>query len=147
MVFEPADIRMTLRTLKRRRPDIYQLLSTEFNTQSLDDQLPSSFPAKYFGEIFQKFISSFSEKIPLSNYDGEIEPVYIVFAFDYNARKKTFSIYGSDLQDVQFVLRAGIHSVFLNFYDEPLEQTIGTMIRLIIALQKHLELSSHTETY
>lgn len=43
------------------------------------------------------------------------------------------------LEAIEFLQKTGVHSVFINFYDYPLEKAIGTMIRLILALQKHRE--------
>lgn len=63
------------------------------------------------------------------------------FGFGYNPEKKTFSVFGSEMQDVIFELDTGIHTVHLGFFDYPLEKANGAMIRLILTLQKHMELS------
>lgn len=141
MIFKPDQINVSIRSLKKRRPDIYQLLLPELKDLPPDKNLPEEIPSKYFGEIFQKFINSFSERIFFKNYDGVTEQVYVHFAFYYNPEKKTFSVHGSELQDVIFELSTGIHSVHLGFFDYPLEKANGAMIRLIVALQKHMELS------
>ena len=140
MIFEPDQINMPVRSLKRRRPDIYQLLLPELEALSPEQPLPADIPSKYFGQIFQKFLNSFSEQILLKNCDGEKEPVYLHPDFYYNSESKTVSVtVGNDTKDVFFVLETGVHSVFINFYDYPLEKAISTMIRLILALQKHRE--------
>lgn len=141
MIFSPDQINVSIRSLKKRRPDIYQLLLPELEKLSLEQNLPEEFPVKYFGQLFQKFLDSFSEKIPFKNYDGQKESVYVHFAFGYDSKKKTFFVCGSEMQDVIFELDTGIHSVHLGFFDYPLEKANGAMIRLIIALQKHMELS------
>lgn len=140
MYYEPDQINFSVRSLKKRRPDIFQLLSKELEKLSPEENLPEKLPAKYFGEIFQKFLSSFSEKITFKNYDGEKESVYVHFGFGYNPEKKTFSVFGSEMQDVIFELDTGIHTVHLGFFDYPLEKANGAMIRLILTLQKHMEL-------
>lgn len=141
MIFRPDQINVSIRSLKKRRPDIYQLLLPELKDFSLDKDLPEEIHSKYFGEIFQKFINSFSERIFFKNYNGQKESVYVHFAFGYNSEKKTFSVFGSEMQDVIFELETGIHTVHLGFFDYSLEKANGAMIRLIIALQKHMELS------
>lgn len=137
MIFKPDQINVSIRSLKKRRPDIYQLLLPELKDFSLDKDLPEEIHSKYFGEIFQKFINSFSEKILFKNYDGITEQVYVRFAFYYNSEKKTFSVHGSELQGVLFNLETGVHSVSLSFHDYPLGKANAAMIRLIIALQIH----------
>ena len=141
MIFKPDQIIVPIRSLKKRRPDIYQLLLPELEKFSPEENLSEKFPSKYFGQILQKFLDSFSERILLKNYDGEKESVYVHFDFSYNPEKKTFSVCGSEMQDVFFDLETGIHSVHLGFFDYPLEKANGAMVRLILALQKHLELS------
>ena len=137
MILKPDQINVSIRSLKKRRPDIYQLLLPELKNLSPDKNLPEEIPSKYFGEIFQKFINSFSERIFFTNYDGITEQVYVRFAFYYNSEKKTFSVHGSELQEVLFNLETGVHSVSLSFYDYPLDKANAAMIRLIIALQIH----------
>ena len=141
MIFKRDQINVSIRSLKKRRPDIYQLLLPELVNFSLEENLPIKFPVKYFGEIFQKFLNSFSEKLSLKNYNGQKESVYLHFAFGYDSENKTFSVFGSEMQDVVFELETGIHTVHLGFFNYPLEKANGAMIRLIIALQKHMELS------
>ena len=137
MILKPDQINVSIRSLKKIRPDIYQLLLPDLKNLSPDKNLPEEIPSKYFGEIFQKFINSFSERIFFTNYDGVTEQVYVQFAFYYNPEKKTFSIHGSELQEVLFNLETGVHSVSLSFHDYPLGKANAAMIRLIIALQIH----------
>ena len=137
MILKPDQINVSIRSLKKIRPDIYQLLLPDLKNLSPDKNLPEEIPSKYFGEIFQKFINSFSERIFFTNYDGVTEQVYVQFAFYYNPEKKTFSIHGSELQEVLFNLETGAHTVSLSFYDYPLDKANAAMIRLIIALQIH----------
>ena len=140
MIFEPDQINMPVRSLKRRRPDIYQLLLPELEALSSEQPLPANIPSKYFGQIFQKFLDSFSEKVLPKNGDGEKELVYIRPSLYYNSEHKTVSIsVGNNVDDVFYVLETGVHSVFISFHDYPWEKAIGTMIRLILALQKHRE--------
>lgn len=139
--FRPHEVTVSIRSLQKRRPDIYQLLLPELEGKSPAQPLPEKFPAKYFGEVFQRFLSSFSVKIPLKDYDGMKKMTYIHFVVTYNSFDRTVSICGSELQDVVFALDTGVHSVYLGFFGYSLEKSIGAMIRLIIALQKHLELS------
>ena len=65
MIFEPDQINMPVRSLKRRRPDIYQLLLPELEALSPEQPLPADIPSKYFGQIFQKFLNSFQRKFCL----------------------------------------------------------------------------------
>lgn len=144
MIFKPDQINTPVRSLKKRRPDIYQLLLPELESLSPEQPLPADIPSKYFGQIFQKFLDSFSAQLLLKNCDGEKELVYLHPDFYYNSENKTVSVtVGNDAKDVFFVLETGVHSVFINFYDYPLEKAIGTMIRLILALQKHRECTQH----
>lgn len=142
MIFEPDQINTPVRSLKKRRPDIYQLLLPELESLSPEQPLPMDIPSKYFGQIFQKFLDSFSAQLLLKNCDGEKELVHLHPVFYYNSENKTVSVtVENHVQDVFFVLETGVHSVFIRFYDYSLEKAIGTMIRLILALQKHRELT------
>lgn len=144
MIFEPDQINTPVRSLKKRRPDIYQLLLPELESLSPEQPLPMDIPSKYFGQIFQKFLDSFSAQLLLKSCDGEKELVYLHPDFYYNSENKTVSVtVGNDAKDVFFVLETGVHSVFISFHDYPLERAIGTMIRLILALQKHRECTQH----
>lgn len=96
MIFEPDQINMPVRSLKRRRPDIYQLLLPELEALSSEQPLPANIPSKYFGQIFQKFLDSFSEKVLLKNCDGEKELVYRCVTFVHDIKNVAQVASGSD---------------------------------------------------
>lgn len=86
MIFEPDQINTPVRSLKKRRPDIYQLLLPELESLSPEQPLPMDIPSKYFGQIFQKFLDSFSAQLLLKNCDGEKELVYRCVTFVHDIK-------------------------------------------------------------